>query len=71
VGYLLLIKILSKEDLIKRAFEPLSNAPNKVILGGINYAFLLYLKKGYRGYKGLKYRSNNSNYNYSVFKIGG
>jgi hypothetical protein len=63
--------MLSRDDLIKRAFKPLSNASNKAIPGGINYKSLLYPKKGYRGCKGSKYRSNNSNDSYSASKTGG
>jgi hypothetical protein len=66
-----LIKIPSKEDLIKKAFEPLSNAPDEVIPGGMNYASLPCPKKGCRGCKGPKCRSNNSNHNHGASKTGG
>jgi hypothetical protein len=61
----------SRDDLIKRAFEPLSNAPDEAIPGGMNYESLPCPKKGCRGCKGPKCRSNNSNDSHGASKTGG
>jgi hypothetical protein len=58
-----LIKIPSKDDLIKRAFEPLSNAPDEVVPGGMNYESLPCPNKGCRGCKGPKCKKDDSDHN--------
>jgi hypothetical protein len=52
--------------LVKRAFEPLSNAPDEVIPGGMNYESLPCPKKGCRGCKGPKCKSDDNNENNGV-----
>ena len=58
-----LIKIPNKDDLIKKAFKPLSNAPDELIPGGMNYDGLPCPAKGCRGCKGPKCRNNDNNGN--------
>jgi hypothetical protein len=65
-----LIKIPSKDDLIKRAFEPLSNAPDEVVPGGMNYESLPCPKKGCRGCKGPKCKKEDSDDNIGGSKTG-
>jgi hypothetical protein len=49
-----LIQMPSKDELIKKAFGPLSNAADEVIPGGMRYESLPCPKKGCRGCKGPK-----------------
>jgi hypothetical protein len=61
-----------KDELIKKAFKPLSNTADKVIPGGMQYKSLPCPKRGCRGYKGPKCsRSTASNDKHSGSKTGG
>jgi hypothetical protein len=67
-----LIKMPSKDDLIKKAFEPLSNAADEAIPGGMKYQSLPCPKKGCRGCKGPKCSpSQQSHDNHGASKTGG
>lgn len=53
--------IPTKANLIKRAFDSLSDAPDEFIPGGINYEAFPCPSKGCKGCKGPKCRSSNGN----------
>jgi hypothetical protein len=56
-----LIKIPTKDDPIKKAFDPFTNAPDELIPGGMNYESLPCPAKGCKGCKGPNCKNKSDN----------